>query len=185
MGSQRVDKAASSLTGADKSSPSNAAVTMSAEASHAKSSAGLQPSALLQLQSKIGNRGVTQLVKAQAGIGTAAPIQRVDNRTGMPDQLKSGVENLSGHSMDDVKVHYNSSKPSQVDALAYAQGSDIHIGPGQEKHLPHEAWHVAQQKQGRVQPTVQMKGAAINDDAALEHEADRMGAKALSMDKQH
>ena len=37
--------------------------------------------------------------------------------------------------MDHVKVHYNSSQPAQLNALAYAQGSDIHIGPGQEKHL--------------------------------------------------
>ena len=82
--------------------------------------------------------------------------------------------------MDDVSVHYNSSKPAQLQALAYAQGTDIHIAPGQEKHLPHEAWHVAQQKQGRVKPTMQMKvGVPVNDDAGLENEADVMGAKAL------
>ena len=63
----------------------------------------------------------------------------------MPDELKSGIENLSGLSMSDVKVHYNSSKPARLQALAYTQGSNIHVGPGQEKHLPHEAWHVAQQ----------------------------------------
>src|SRR5215470_10506123 len=28
------------------------------------------------------------------------------NRTGLPDQLKSGVESLSGVSLDNVKVHY-------------------------------------------------------------------------------
>ena len=44
--------------------------------------------------------------------------------------------------MDDVNVHYNSNKPAQLQAHAYAQGTDIHLGPGQEKHLPHEAWHV-------------------------------------------
>lgn len=110
----------------------------------------------------------------------AAPVQKKENKTGMPDNLKSGVENLSGFSMDDVKVHYNSSQPAQLNALAYAQGTDIHIGPGQEKHLPHEAWHVAQQKQGRVQPTTQMKeGVPVNDDPGLEHEADVMGAKAM------
>ena len=27
------------------------------------------------------------------------------NRTGLPDNLKAGVENLSGYSMDDVRVH--------------------------------------------------------------------------------
>jgi len=65
-------------------------------------------------------------------------IQKKENNTGMPDSLKSGIENLSGYSMDDVKVHYNSDKPGQLQAHAYAQGTDIHIASGQEKHLPHE-----------------------------------------------
>lgn len=109
-------------------------------------------------------------------------IQRKKNATGLPDQLKSGIENLSGHNMDDVKVHYNSSKPAQLNAHAYAQGSEIHLGSGQEKHLPHEAWHVVQQKQGRVKPTKQLKAKVnINDDEGLEKEADVMGAKALQM----
>ena len=106
------------------------------------------------------------------------------NNTGMPSHLKSGVENLSGFSMDDVKVHYNSDKPKQLQAHAYAQGTDIHIAPGQEKHLPHEAWHVAQQKQGRVQATTQMKtGTPVNDDKGLENEADVMGAQASQVGK--
>jgi hypothetical protein len=78
--------------------------------------------------------------------------------------------------MDDVKVHYNSSKPAQLNAHAYAQGTDIHVASGQEKHLPHEAWHVVQQKQGRVKPTMQLKAKVnINDDKSLEKEADVMG----------
>ncbi len=83
--------------------------------------------------------------------------QAKPNNTGLPDNLKSGIENLSGMSMDNVKVHYNSAQPAQLNALAYAQGSDIHVAPGQEQHLPHEAWHVVQQAQGRVKPTMQMK----------------------------
>ena len=84
--------------------------------------------------------------------------------------------------MDHVKVHYNSPQPAQLNALAYAQGSDIHVAPGQEKHVPHEAWHVVQQAQGRVQPTMQMKeGTPVNNDPNLEHEADAMGAKAMQM----
>ncbi len=107
------------------------------------------------------------------------------NNTGLPDNLKAGIENLSGYAMDDVKVHYNSDRPAQLNAHAYAQGTDIHVASGQEKHLPHEAWHVAQQKQGRVKPTMQMKGNVnINDDVALENEADVMGAKALQMKAQ-
>ncbi|TGE14019.1 DUF4157 domain-containing protein [Hymenobacter elongatus] len=103
------------------------------------------------------------------------------NTTGLPDKLKAGVEHLSGHSLDDVQVHYNSAQPAQLQALAYAQGTDIHLGPGQEQHLPHEAWHIAQQKQGRVQATMQLKGAAINDDAGLETEADIMGQRAAQV----
>jgi len=104
------------------------------------------------------------------------------NRTGLPNGLKAGIESLSGMSLDGVKVHYNSPQPAQLNALAYAQGTDIHIGPGQEKHLPHEAWHVVQQAQGRVKPTRQMKaGVPINDESALEREADVMGAKAMQM----
>lgn len=100
----------------------------------------------------------------------------------LPDNVKQGVESLSGISMDDVKVHYNSAKPAQLNAHAYAQGTDIHIASGQEKHLPHEAWHVVQQKQGRVRPTTMMKAKVpINDDQVLEKEADEMGARALQM----
>jgi hypothetical protein len=103
------------------------------------------------------------------------------NNTGLPDQLKSGIESLSGLSMDHVRVHYNSSQPAQLNALAYAQGSDIYLAPGQERHLPHEAWHVVQQAQGRVRPTMHMKeGVAVNDDPRLEDEANQTGQRAFS-----
>ncbi len=64
-------------------------------------------------------------------------VQRQENRTGMPDSLKSGIEQLSGYSMNDVRVHYNSAKPAQLNAHAYAQGNQIHLASGQEKHLSH------------------------------------------------
>ncbi|WP_299113983.1 DUF4157 domain-containing protein [uncultured Winogradskyella sp.] len=121
-------------------------------------------------------------VEAMADHTTEFTVQKKPNNTGLPDNLKSGIENLSGLDMSDTKVHYNSNKPAQLNAHAYAQGTNIHLASGQEKHLPHEAWHVVQQKQGRVKPTLQMKGKAyINDDAGLEREADVMGAKSLQM----
>ncbi|MCR9249864.1 MAG: DUF4157 domain-containing protein [bacterium] len=107
-------------------------------------------------------------------------VQRVENNTGLPDNLKSGMENLSGMSLENVKVHYNSSKPAAVQAHAYAQGTDIHLAQGQEKHLPHELGHVVQQAQGRVQPTTSVNGLPVNDNPALESEADALGAKAVS-----
>lgn len=100
---------------------------------------------------------------------------------GLPAPLRSGIEALSGMDMSDVQVHRNSSAPASVGAHAYAQGNDIHLGSGQEQHLPHEAWHVVQQREGRVKPTMQMAGVAINDDAGLEKEADTMGGKAAQM----
>lgn len=121
--------------------------------------------------------------KAQGGSLTSEPVQTkkdTGSAQGLPSNLKAGIENLSGHSLDDVKVHYNSSRPAQLNAHAYAQGKNIHVASGQEKHLPHEAWHVVQQAQGRVKPTMSVGGQQINDDVQLESEADRMGAQALS-----
>ncbi len=144
---------------------------------------------VLVFQRTLGNRAVTQLFKRTAHQAGQAPLQKAASPQpqastgGLPTALKAGVENLSGLSMGDVRVHYNSAKPAKVEALAYTQGTDIHVGPGQEQHLAHEAWHVVQQKHGRVQPTMQAKGAAINDDGGLEHEADVMVARAAQMRK--
>ena len=112
--------------------------------------------------------------------GSPRMAAQAANRTGLPDRVKGGIEALSGVALDDVRVHANSAQPARLGALAYAQGTDIHLAPGQERHLPHEAWHVVQQKQGRVRPTQHAGGAAINDDPALEAEAERMGAHALA-----
>ncbi|ECC9554590.1 Uncharacterised protein [Salmonella enterica subsp. salamae] len=101
----------------------------------------------------------------------APTVQRQPNKT--------GLENLSGMSLDNVRVHYNSAKPAAVQAHAYAQGNDIHLASGQEKHLPHELGHVVQQAQGRVTATTTVAGMAVNDSPALEHEADVLGGKAL------
>jgi len=105
-----------------------------------------------------------------------------ENNTGMPDNLKAGVESLSGIDLSDVRVHYNSSKPAEIGALAYTQGTDIHVAPGQERHLPHEAWHVVQQARGRVRPTFQTKGLAVNDNIVLEKEADEIEGNITAKD---
>lgn len=99
------------------------------------------------------------------------------NANGLPSAMQAGMEQASGADLSDVKVHYNSSEPAALQAHAYAQGTDIHLGPGQEKHLGHEAWHTVQQKKGRVQPTTDVAGVPVNDSPGLEAEADQMGAK--------
>ena len=53
-------------------------------------------------------------------------------------------------------------------AHAYARGTDIHLGPSAERHVPHEAWHVVQQ--GGATPTAEeadgAAGGSGNSDAA-------------------
>lgn len=124
---------------------------------------------MIQLQRAVGQHAMRRMVQ---------PAGRRRNATGLPDNLKAGVEALAGVALDDVRVHYHSAAPADVQALAYAQGADIHLGPGQEQHLPHEAWHVAQQKQGRVTPTLTVATQPMNDDPALEQEASARGAQA-------
>ncbi len=129
--------------------------------------AGAQPGAIwhaIQLKA----------ARSAAGASTAGP----ESASALPASLQAGIEQLSGIGMNDVRVHRNSAEPAKLGALAYAQGSDIHLGPGQEAHLPHEAWHVVQQKQGRVRATARLKtGAAVNDHPALEREADEVAAR--------
>jgi len=107
-------------------------------------------------------------------------IQKEENKVGLPNNLRTGMESLSGMSLEHVKVHYNSSKPAAVQAHAYVQGAEIHLASGQEKHLPHELGHVVQQMEGRVKSTMQMNGMNVNDHPGLEAEATRMGIAALN-----
>lgn len=103
---------------------------------------------------------------------TQQPNKQPPNQTGIPDPVKHDFESRSGLSFDDVRVHYHSKKPAQFHALAYTQGADVYIGPGQERHLAHELGHVVQQKQGRVAPTGTWNGFAFNTSRELEQEAD-------------
>ncbi len=96
-------------------------------------------------------------------------------------QVKANVSALMGTDVSNAQVNYNSSKPAQLQAEATAQGNQVDLAPGKEQHLGHELTHVAQQKQGRVKPTIQANnGVGINDDPKLEKEADDIGAQAQS-----
>lgn len=147
---------------------------------------------LTQRQARQGNRPATvagpqqdRLTRLAAQLdarayGLSRPaVQHRPNHTGLPDALKQGMESLSGLSLDGVRVHHNSAEPARFQAHAITQGKSIHVAPGQHHHLPHELGHVVQQMQGRVRPTARMHGMPVNDDPALEAEADRLGIQAL------
>lgn len=98
----------------------------------------------------------------------------------LPPVLSDAIEARTGISMAGVSVHRNSPVPATIGAHAFAQGADIHLGPGQDSHLAHEAWHIAQQRQGRVPRRRRIDGQPVNDDNHLEHEATAFSAT-LSM----
>ena len=82
-----------------------------------------RPEALAQtklieaIHSSPRNQQAAQLHKKD----TEQPVQKKPaSKDGLPDQLRSGIESLSGYAKDDVKVHYNSDKPAQLNAHAYA-----------------------------------------------------------------
>ncbi|MDO8991413.1 MAG: hypothetical protein Q7U83_00020 [Daejeonella sp.] len=57
--------------------------------------------------SKRGKKNTGSADAEQVGqTGIAESKLKQENNTGLPDNLKSGIENLSGYSMDEVKVHY-------------------------------------------------------------------------------
>ena len=142
----------------------------------------LSSSDILQLQGALGNRVVNRLLtmvtpsSTKAGAGPGVEL---------PRPLRANLEQLSGVALDDVTVHRDSPEPGRMGALAYASGTEIHLARGEEQHLAHEAWHLVQQRQGRVRRTEQIEGRDINGDPALEHEAEAMGARARDMPARH
>ncbi len=97
------------------------------------------------------------------------------DRTGIPGEMRRRFEANSGLSFQNVRVHYGSPLPERVQALAFTRGTQVYLGPGQERWLPHELGHVIQQKRGRVAPTTLVNGQEVNDSGTLEREADALG----------
>jgi hypothetical protein len=144
----------------------------------------LQARAIAGQKNQVTPMRAREAVTVPAGLHYGGGIVRRASDTGgqaLPGRLRSGIESLSGMDMSGVRVHYASPRPAQLNALAYAQGSHIHLARGEERHLPHEAWHVVQQRQKRVAPTRELGGIQVNDEASLEREADAMGHKASEM----
>lgn len=63
-----------------------------------------------------------------------------------------------------------------MQALAYTQADQVYIAPGQERHLGHELGHIVQKRRGQVRATCSLNGQAVNDNPALEKEADTMAS---------
>jgi hypothetical protein len=103
----------------------------------------------------------------------------------LPEQLRWVLEQLSGYDLSDVRVYRDSPWPGRVEARAFTLGSDVHLSSGAEDALEHEAWHVVQQKQGRVRAirtvSLDVGMVGLNGEEALEREAEAMGRMARSL----
>ena len=106
--------------------------------------------------------------------------------SGMPEPVLNKMEKAFQTDFSGVKINPSSTKASQLGALAYTQGQEIHFAPGVyqpgsqrgQELLGHELTHVVQQREGRVKPTGTANGLPLNDDPSLEKEADALGQKA-------
>lgn len=149
-----------------------------------------QKKAAIQPAQQMVDKGVKEEEKVQmkAGSPQSSGGSSMDqSQSGsLPSSVLGKMEGAFNTKFNDVKVHSNSTSATNMGALAYAQGSDIHFAPGQynpnstkgQELIGHELAHVVQQRQGRVKANTQAKGTPVNDDPRLEKEADEMGAKA-------
>jgi len=101
-------------------------------------------------QAKIAHAPAAADVKAVQRKMSVAPAG--DAMEGEADQIAQQV-----HRAAPTAANAGAGGNRQLQAQAYAGGNEAHFAPAQEQHLPHEAWHVAQQRQGRVDPTLQMQ----------------------------
>ncbi|HEY0986323.1 MAG TPA: DUF4157 domain-containing protein [Kofleriaceae bacterium] len=123
-----------------------------------------------------------------------APARPTVDGPGQPmaSEVRSKMERAFGVDFSSVRIFEGERAPA-LGARAYAQGAEIHFAPGEyrpdsargQEILGHELAHVVQQHQGRVGATHEMNGIGVNGDAALEHEADELGARAARGESAH
>jgi hypothetical protein len=59
------------------------------------------------------------------------PLSRGPDATGIPAPVRAKMEGALGADFSDVRVHPGSAKAVELSPLAFTQGSDIHVAPGQ------------------------------------------------------
>ncbi len=141
------------------------------------------------LPRSLGNQGVGQMLpshEAKTGSDNAETVQRKANKN-LPETLQTNLEASFDHDFSNVNIVKNSRRATDLNALAFTQGENIHFAPGQfnpgsesgSNLIGHEFTHVVQQRSGEVRPTsVLGKGLNLNQKSGLEAEADSLGKRA-------
>lgn len=111
---------------------------------------------------------------------TNYPVQRKGADLGKVKETASKVFN---HDVSNVNIELNSSAPSQMKAIATAQGKTVKVAPSHSdlskpanvKVVGHELKHTVQQAKGMVKPTGSIGGVKVNTEKRHEADADRGG----------
>lgn len=141
------------------------------------------PAPSYQLDAPINNPPPIQTKPNEAG--EASSTKKAASENAASENVLSTMGENFGQDFSSVKINTNSDKAKSMNALAYTQGEKIDFAPGQynpsskagQALIGHELTHVIQQRQNRVKSTNTIQGYQLNDDPALEAEANQMGKK--------
>lgn len=133
-----------------------------------------------------GSNSSPKQLKAPDFALSSSPVQKKEAEGG--GDIMSQMGQAMGADFSGVKVNANSNKATEMGALAYTQGEELHFAPGQynpgsqagKELIGHELSHVKQQREGRVQANTSINGQPVNNNAGLEKEADDLGKKAAN-----
>lgn len=162
------------------------AASLAPERMTAKEAAGL---ALQRRAASPPSRAGVGHERGEPGRRAATGVPGSTAGRAMPEAVQRRMEGAFGADFSDVRVHPGSARAVALGAVAYTQGSNIHMAPGHwapetgrgQELLGHELAHVVQQREGRVRATAQMEGVALNDEPALEREADVLARRAVDV----
>ena len=135
---------------------------------------------------------VSQLHADTEPVSTPGGEPAHDDKTGLPDDVRQGMEEAIGGNFSSVQFVTESKKAEEVGALAFTQGKNVEFAPGQFKPdttaglelIGHELTHVDQQEKGTVEPTMEIGEMLVNDDKSKETEADDKGKAAARLVEQ-
>lgn len=114
------------------------------------------------MQSKLLDPGA-QAILRKTMTAPAKNIPETKSKTSgnkMPEDIQAKMENSFQADFSNVNIHKDDDSATQMGALAYTQGNNIHFAPGKyepgsktgQELLGHELTHVEQQRKGKVKP---------------------------------
>lgn len=111
-------------------------------------------------------------------------IAATDGGRPLPDDVRAMMEAMFDADFSEVRIHIGP-QAQRIGALAFTRGHHIFFDEGHyqpytaygRRLLAHELAHVRQQRRGLVRASAVRGDVLINDDVALEREADDMGAR--------